>query len=46
MAIYVTKSFLPPLKEYEELLQQIWDQSILTNQGPLLRQLENMVEAE
>lgn len=36
MAIYVTKSFLPPLDEYTALLKEIWDSSVLTNQGPLV----------
>lgn len=40
MTINVTKSYLPPIEEYEELLQKIWDNSVLTNQGPLLTQLE------
>src|SRR4051812_18191666 len=38
--INVTKTFLPPLEEYEAYLQQIWDSSWLTNQGPLLQEFE------
>ena len=41
--IYVTKSFLPPIKEYEEYLKQIFDNCILTNQGKLLMQLEKKI---
>lgn len=39
-AVNVTKSFLPPLTEYEEYLKQIWDNTQLTNQGPLLKEFE------
>lgn len=38
--INVTKTFLPPLEEYTNYLNQIWQCSQLTNQGPLLRELE------
>lgn len=38
--IYVTQPFLPPLAEYVEYLEQIWDSKVLTNGGPLHRQLE------
>lgn len=38
--INVTKTFLPPLEEYEAYLQQIWNSSWLTNQGPLLQEFE------
>ena len=41
--VYVTKSFLPPQAEYIELLNQIWQSHILTNQGPLLKQLEEQL---
>ena len=43
--INVTKSFLPPLEEYEEYLQQIWKNGQLTNQGPLLCELQEKLEA-
>lgn len=39
--IYVTESFLPPKKEYEHYLDSIWESKQLTNQGPLLKKLEN-----
>ena len=35
--IYVTKPFLPPLDEFREGLQEIWDTRWLTNDGPILR---------
>lgn len=38
--IDVTKTFLPPLEEYVQYLEQIWDSSWLTNQGPFLREFE------
>lgn len=38
--IPVTKSFLPPLKEYEKYLEDIWSSGQLTNQGKLLQELE------
>ena len=38
--IYVTKSFLPPIEEYEEKLKGIWDSCYMTNYGPLLREFE------
>lgn len=37
--IYVTKPFLPPFEEYAELLKNIWDNSILTNSGPMEQRL-------
>ncbi len=42
--INVTKTFLPPIEEYEKYLKKIWDSNLLTNQGPLLREFENGVE--
>ena len=33
--IYVTRSFMPPLEEYEEYLKAIWNNGQLTNNGPL-----------
>ncbi len=36
--IYVTQPLMPPLEDYTELLQQIWDRKILTNGGPVQRQ--------
>ena len=38
--IYVTQSALPPLEEFTELLKQIWDNKILTNNGPFHQQFE------
>ncbi len=39
--IYVTQPYLPPLDEFIPYLQQIWDNKILTNGGPMHQQLED-----
>jgi len=39
--IYVTQPSLPPLREFNEYLEKIWDNKILTNNGPFHQQLEN-----
>lgn len=38
--IYVTQPYLPPLEEFIPYLEQIWDNKILTNGGPMHQQLE------
>ena len=38
--IYVTKSFLPPITDYFKLIEQIYKNGQLTNQGSMLKQLE------
>lgn len=38
--IYVTQPSLPPLDEYTQLLQGVWDSGILTHNGPLVQRLE------
>lgn len=38
--INVTKPFLPPLHEYQAYVNQIWDRNWLTNNGPLVNELE------
>ena len=38
--IYVTKPYLPPLAELIPLLEGIWERRILSNSGPLHRELE------
>jgi dTDP-4-amino-4,6-dideoxygalactose transaminase len=42
--IDVTKTFLPPIEEYEEYLKKIWESDRLTNQGPLLKEFESKVK--
>lgn len=38
--IFVTKTILPKIKKYQEYLNRIWANNQLTNQGPLLAELE------
>jgi dTDP-4-amino-4,6-dideoxygalactose transaminase len=38
--INVTKPFLPPIEEYQRYIQQIWERNWLTNNGPLVNELE------
>lgn len=38
--IPVTKPFLPPIEEYSKLIDGIWKRNWLTNNGPLVNQLE------
>lgn len=48
--IYVTRPFLPPLEQFCEGLQEIWESRWLTNDGPIVRrfarQLSNYFETE
>jgi dTDP-4-amino-4,6-dideoxygalactose transaminase len=43
--IRVTKPFLPPIHEYQRLVQEIWDREYLTNDGPVVRKLEDRLNA-
>lgn len=38
--IPVTKPFMPPRKEYERYLKDIWNREFITNDGPLVKELE------
>ena len=38
--INVTKTYLPPLEEYVHCLEGIWERGQLTNNGPLVKELE------
>lgn len=38
--INVTKPFLPPIEEYQELIKGVWERNWLTNNGPLVNELE------
>lgn len=40
MAINVTKTYLPPLKEYTHYLEKIWATGYVTNNSELVRELE------
>lgn len=39
--IYVTQPYLPPLEEFVPYMEQIWNNKILTNGGPMHQELEN-----
>jgi len=41
MSIYVTKPFLPPLDEYNSYIKKIFDNGVLTNEGPFVISLED-----
>ncbi|MGJ8648970.1 MAG: DegT/DnrJ/EryC1/StrS family aminotransferase [Opitutaceae bacterium] len=43
--INVTEPYLPPFEEYVEYLRGIWDRNWLTNQGPLVCELEQKLQA-
>ncbi|MFP4260947.1 MAG: DegT/DnrJ/EryC1/StrS family aminotransferase [Opitutales bacterium] len=43
--IYVTEPFLPPIEEYIEQLRGIWERNVLTNNGPLVQELEQKLQA-
>ena len=43
--IFVTKSFLPPLEEYSAYVAKIFENGQLTNQGPLVGELEKKLSA-
>ncbi|SNC67751.1 dTDP-4-amino-4,6-dideoxygalactose transaminase [Hymenobacter gelipurpurascens] len=45
MSINVTKPYLPPLQEYIGYLEGIWERGWLTNNGPLVQQLETELSA-
>ena len=38
--VFVTKPSMPPIEEYIEEIQSIWDEHILTNMGPKHKKLE------
>ncbi|NLA41328.1 MAG: DegT/DnrJ/EryC1/StrS aminotransferase family protein, partial [Smithella sp.] len=42
--IPVTKSYLPPIEEYQAYLDRIWATNQLTNNGPLVQELEKKLK--
>jgi len=42
--IPITKPFLPPKEEYQKLVEGIWDRNWLTNNGPLVNELEHKLK--
>jgi len=39
--VLVTRTYLPELSEYTELLEGVWHRGQVTNNGPLLQELED-----
>ena len=44
MSIQVTKPFLPPVEEYQSLIETLWDTRMLSNNGILVQQLEQSLK--
>lgn len=42
--IQITKPFLPPLEAYKEYLEGVWERNWLTNDGPLVNELEGKLK--
>lgn len=42
--INVTKTYLPPIEAYQRYLADIWKEGWITNEGPLVKQLEATLE--
>lgn len=42
--IPVTKPFLPPRREFDSMINGIWDRNWFTNNGPLVRDLESQLK--
>lgn len=42
--IHVTKTFLPPLEEFQEMLSEIWRTHIVTNDGPFYQEFEQKLK--
>ncbi|MCC1484909.1 DegT/DnrJ/EryC1/StrS family aminotransferase [Winogradskyella immobilis] len=42
--IYVTKTFLPPQEEYQNILTRVWETAWLTNRGVLVLELEEKLK--
>lgn len=43
--IEVTKPFLPPLELYQKRISEVWERNWLTNDGPLVKELEARLKA-
>ena len=43
--VYVSRPLLPDLKDYNELLSDIWESRCLTNNGPYCQKLEKKLES-
>ncbi|MDL2279696.1 DegT/DnrJ/EryC1/StrS family aminotransferase, partial [Desulfovibrio sp. OttesenSCG-928-G11] len=45
MPVHITKTFLPPLEDYQAMISRIFDDVWLTNHGPLVGRLEKELAA-
>lgn len=43
--INVTKTFLPPQEEYQDILKRAWDSGWMTNRGVLVKELEQQLKS-
>jgi dTDP-4-amino-4,6-dideoxygalactose transaminase len=43
--LFVTEPFLPPIEDYQAVLNGVWKRNHLTNNGPLVRELEERIPA-
>lgn len=43
--VCVTKSFMPPIDEYNKYIGKIFDSGVLTNQGPCVQELQTKLSA-
>ncbi len=44
-SIYITKPYLPDRKKYDKYIDRIYSSSILTNNGPLVREFKSKLES-
>ena len=44
MSIQVTKTFMPPIEEYQSLIETLWQSHMLSNNGLLVQQLEQSLK--
>lgn len=44
--IPVNRTFLPPIEEYQTQVKRVWDNGWLTNRGPLVKELEELLARE
>ncbi len=42
--IHVTKTYLPPIEDYQKYVAEIWQRGQVTNNGPLVRELEEKLK--
>lgn len=45
MSVYVTKSFMPPIDEYNKYISDIFERGVLTNQGPNVQELQKKLSS-